>query len=121
MQMRLIDLNDTTVSEVHEHICDTAVEIANRMVDDPEFPRKWRGTVFMNGAPYNDGKLVLEITDEFQGAPEKVKKRWRQIAVQAVQSAIVQHQELFAGLILGEAKQGRNYFHNWPQAPAQLF
>jgi hypothetical protein len=67
----------------------------------------------MNGSPYNEGRLVLEITEEYQGAPERVKERWREIAVQAIQEAIIHHQELFAGLILGEAKQGRNYFNQW--------
>jgi hypothetical protein len=121
MQMKLMMLSDTTVSEVHERICDTAVEIANEKTLDPSFPKKWRGPVFMNGSPYNEGRLVLEITEEYQGAPERVKKRWREIAVQAIQEAIVQHQKLFAGLILGEAKRGRNYFNQWEQAPTQLF
>lgn len=122
MQMRMIDTNATTVAEIHELICDTAVELATGYVEnDGAIPRKWKGPVFRNGAPYNDGRLVLEIVEEYQGAAEPVKKRYRQAALRGTQAAIMQHQDLFGGMILGEMKAGRNYFNYWAQAPSQLF
>lgn len=120
-QMRMIIPTDTTVEEIHEHILDTAVEIANGLTFDRRIPRKWQGPVFMNGAPYNDGRLVLEIVEEYQFAPGNIKAFYRQVALQAIQRAIIQHQTLFTGLILGEAKAGRNYFERWEQAPSVLF
>lgn len=122
MQMRLIDTRDTTVPEIHEHICDRAVELAHEYIlNDGAIPRKWRGPALMNGAPYNDGSLCLEIVEEFQGAPDPVKKRYRQAAVRGIQNAIMENADVFAGLILGEAKAGRSYFDRWPQVPTQLF
>jgi hypothetical protein len=122
MQMRFIDINDATVSEVHEFICDTAVEVANgKASQDTRLPKKWRGPVFMNSSPYNQGALVLEIVEEYQLAPPQARKIYQEIAKQSVQEALVRHKKLFVGLILGSAKSGRNYFDQWSQAPSQLF
>jgi hypothetical protein len=121
-QMSFIDVNSTTVAEVHEMIMDLAMEIANAAIaNDDRIARKYRGPALMNATGYNDGKLVLEITDEYQTAPDKVKSIYREHALQAVQRAIVHSKEAFAGLILGEAKVGRNYFNTWSQAPTRLF
>lgn len=122
MQMKFIDIANTTVEEIHEHICDTAVEIANaRASADTRLARKWRGGPFMNGSPYNNGALVLEIVEEYRSAPEKVQRIYADIAVSAIHSAIVHHQDLWIGLLLGEAKNSRNYFDRWQQAPTRLF
>lgn len=121
-QMRLFDPADTTAGEVHELMCDTAVEFATEYVfDDPAIPGKWKGPVFRNGAPYNDGRLVLEIVEEYQGAPDKVKYRYRLAAIRAIKNAIMNHQDLFVGLIVGEARAGRNYFDGWEYEPSTIF
>ena len=122
MQMRFIDPLSTTVEEIHEFICDTAVELANgQIAADTRIPKKFKGSVFQNGAPYNEGRLTLDISEEFWSATDRVKDIYREIAVRAIQSAILQHNNLFVGLILGEAKAGRNYFNSWEQAPTVLF
>ncbi len=122
MQMKLTILTDTSVAEIHETICDTAVEIANTAIgQDMSLAKKWRGGALMNGAPYNEGRLVLSIVEEYQSAPEKVKYKYRLHGNQGLQRAILQHKDLFVGLILGEARQGRNYFDRWPQTPITLF
>lgn len=122
MQMRMIDPLSTTVEEIHEHICDTAVELAIGYVEaDRSIPLKWRGPVFRNGAPYNDGRLVLDIEQEYQSAPANIKARYHKAAVRGVQAALVQHQDWVGGMILGEMKAGRNYFDRWGHAPSQLF
>ena len=116
------DATNTTVEEIHDIICDTAVDIAHDVVDqDTRIPRKWKGPVFRNGAPYNDGRLVLEITEEYQSAPDKIKGYYRQAANLALRRSINYHQELFVGTIFGEARAGRNYFDRWTQAPTTLF
>lgn len=116
------DPTDTTVEEVHELIGDTAVRIANDLISGNErLPAKWRGPALRNGSPYNQGRLVLEITEEYQGATEKTKRVYRQAAQRAIQTAIVQNQEIFVGMIFGEARAGRNYFERWQQTPARLF
>ena len=122
MQMRLTDLSSTSVAEIHEIICDTAVEIANLAVSqETRIPKKWRGPALKNGSPYSEGRLVCVIAEEYQLAPDKVKIHYRRIAVESIHKAMIQHGDLVAGMILGEARQGRNYFKQWPQAPTQLF
>lgn len=122
MQMRMIDPASTTVAEIHEVICDTAVRLATGYVEnDSAIPRKWKGPVFRNGSPYNDGRLVLEIVEEYQGSSDQIKERYRKAAVRAIQNALMLHQDFVGGLIIGEMKAGRNYFNYWAQAPSQLF
>lgn len=120
--MSEFDPTNTTVEEIHEIICADAVRIANDLVSQsPRVARKWKGPVFRNGSPYNDGRLVLEITEEYRGAPENVQRVYRTEGMQAVRMAVVQNQELFVGTIFGEARAGRNYFDNWQQAPTRIF
>lgn len=112
----------TTVEEVHEILCDSAVRIANDLAtNDMRIPKRYRGPVFRNGSPYNQGRLVLEITEEYYTASARTKKIYRALAQQAIRAAIFKNKELFAGLILGEARAGRNYFDRWDQAPTVLF
>jgi hypothetical protein len=114
---------DTTVEEIHEMICDSAATVANYLIaNDMSLPKKWRGgPVIRNSSPYNEGRLVLEITEEYSGASEKVKKIYRKHAHDALKGSIVHHGEVFAGMIFAEARAGRNYFDNWQQAPTTLF
>lgn len=119
---REFDPTNTSVEEVHEILCDKAVEIANDLIaQDRRVPRRYKGPVFRNGAPYNDGRLVLEITEEYQGVPEKVKAIYREHGHKGVRSSITQHGELFVGMVFGEARAGRNYFNIWQQSPTTLF
>lgn len=116
------DLTSTSVEEIHDIISDTAVDIAHDIVEqDTNIPRKFKGHVFRNGSPYNDGGLCLEITEEFRGATDKVKARYQHAAMLAIRRSVVYHQDLFVGMIFGEARAGRNYFQRWQQAPTQLF
>lgn len=121
-QMTFIDANATNVAEVHEMIMDLAVEIANAAITaDTTIPRKFRGPALMNGSPYHEGQLVLLVTEEYQGAGDRVKRKYHRHGVTAVKRAIMHNRNAFAGLILGEAKAGRNYFDRWPQNPTRLF
>lgn len=116
------DPTNTSVEEVHEIICENAVTLANNLIEsDPRIAKRYKGPVFRNGAPYNGGKLVLEITEEYHGVPDRIKKFYREVGAQGVRMSIMQNQELFVGLIFGEARAGRNYFDNWQQAPTTLF
>lgn len=122
MTVKDFDPTNTSVEEIHEIICEDAVRIANDLVDrNARVAKKWKGPVFRNGSPYNDGRLVLEITEEYQSAPENVKRQYRLEGAQAVRVAIKKNEEIFVGMIFGEARAGRNYFLHWRQAPDRLF
>jgi hypothetical protein len=116
------DPKNTKVEEVHEKICEDASWIANELIDyDTRIGRKWKGYVIRNDSPYNDGKLSLAISAEFYSAPDRVKGYYREHSIAAIRKSILQNKDLFAGMILGEARAGRNYFNRWSQAPTTLF
>lgn len=117
------DPTNTTVEEIHDRICEAAAETANyQIANDPRLPSKWRGgQVIRNASPYNEGRLTLDITEEYQMAPDRIKSTYRAYASNALRAAIVGNQELFVGMIFGEARAGRNYFERWQQAPSTLF
>lgn len=115
------DPHSTSVDEVHTIICDTAVRHAHDLLTMANIPPKWKGPVFRNNVPYGGGNLSLVISEEYQGAPERIKKVYRRIAMESIRWAIAQHQDIFGGMIFGEARAGRNYFTRWEQAPLTLF
>lgn len=116
------DSTNTSAEEIHDIISDTAVDIAHDIVEqDTRIPRKFKGHVFRNGSPYNDGGLCLEITEEYQSATAKVRVYYHQAALLALRRSIKYHQDLFVGMIFGEARAGRNYFDRWSQSPTKLF
>lgn len=116
------DPTNTSVEEIHERICENASWKANELIaTDTRIANKWKGYVIRNDSPYNDGRLSLAISDEYRSAPEKVKNLYRLHANTALRQSIMTNQELFVGMIFGEARAGRNYFERWKQAPSQLF
>jgi hypothetical protein len=118
-------VTSTTVEEVHEILCDDAVRIGNLLVEnEPRLGREWKGghPVFRNGSPYNEGRLVIEITDEYKTAGPRVRDIFRELGHTAIRRAIQRNGELFVGMILGEARAGRNYFdRHGEQVPTTLF
>lgn len=113
---------NTSVAEIHYLISEDAAWIANQLIyEDRYIPKKWKGYVFMNASPYSQDGLTIEVAGGYQGAPARVKSRYQKHGKLAIQQAIVKNKNEFVGLILGEAKAGRNYFMRWDQAPTQLF
>jgi hypothetical protein len=122
LTVKEFDPTATTVEEIHERICEDASWLANELIaEDKRIPRKWQGYVIRNDSPYNHGRLSLAISDEYRDADPKIKKLYREHATEGLRKAIVKNQELFVGMIFGEAREGRNYFKRWQQAPTQLF
>lgn len=122
MTAKEFDPTSTTVKEIHERICEDASWLSNDLIaSDKRIANKWKGYVIRNDSPYNEGRLSLAISDEYHGAPDRVKTLYREHAVQGLRRAIHQNQELFVGMIFGEARAGRNYFNHWVQTPVTLF
>lgn len=121
--MAEFDPTNTSVEEIHDKLCEGAATVANYLIaNDQSIPSKWRGgEVVRNGSPYNEGKLVLEITEEYGSASERIKTKYRVHIREALKGAIVQQGELFVGMIFGEARAGRNYFERWQQTPTTIF
>lgn len=97
------------ISEAYTEILQTAAHIANDAL--VKRGSKVTGKVF---APWPDGARLalhvsplLEITDEH-----------REIARDAIAKAIVQHGELFVGVLLGGARQGVSIFNEQFRPPA---
>lgn len=122
-----------TVEEVHQTILETAASIANRALIEQNDPsrqsylpgerfnvdaRRERGGLtsgqIFRADPVQStrGGLCLSL-DELttKGKTKQEVLELHAIGIAAIHEAITRwHPDLFAGLILGEAKEGRNYF-----------
>lgn len=66
------------------------------------------------------GGLCLSIDEGVaQSLDPEERERVREIGKKAIKQALVKNQSAFVGLILGEARQGRNYFDRF-DSPDQL-
>jgi UDP-N-acetyl-D-mannosaminuronate dehydrogenase len=112
------------VEEVHHIILIDAAEIANRMAAQEQGIEK-AGIVptedrmsFVSGEIFRPdpgrsrkGGLCLSIDPfVFDAYPEPMQTRLREIGREAMKEALVKNQFQLVGLMLGEARQGRNYF-----------
>lgn len=109
-----------TIEEVHDKIMVTALANANRAwnshVDIPKELQATQTDVFQQGAP-NLHKFSFQIEEGIVNHPSYRRNKARldqitaSIAKTAVQTAIQEsHCYDFAGLIVGAAREGKNYF-----------
>jgi hypothetical protein len=108
----------TTVPAVHDVIVQHAADLANRKLrslDSPPYPLvpgsdPFRPVTAMEG----HGKLSLMVDADTQRLTPEQRERFDKvtnvIAVEAIQQALLDKQDLFVGLIVGSARAGRNYF-----------
>ena len=130
----------TSVELVHLAILKDAAEIANAdyaatdwEVKLPTYqtgrfkapPHRREGYVFgqlfrADPVQSTKGGLTLSIDPFiFQQLDSEQQQRLREIGKEAIRKSLVKNKRLFVGLILGEARQGRNYFDRF-DPPAQL-
>lgn len=114
-----VDPSAITVNEIHRIISDVAASIANQDVrKDPRFT--------FTGASYQSKQveegmegLCIEWDPsqahlEFEpGDRDQVQQVMSEIGHDAIIAAVHANQELFVGVMLGEARQGRDYFKNF--------
>ena len=108
-----------TVSDFHQTIAHDAADLANQHPDKhPQFN--------FTATPTNSDKTergVDGISMEWDREGglrnfdpverQEITARMEQIARDAVRQSLIDNQDLFVGVILGEARQGRNYFDNF--------
>jgi hypothetical protein len=125
---------ETTVEFVHLAILKDAAKIANEEYFaefDPARPTSYRpgrfrappgerqglvfGDIYRPDPVQSDkGGLALSIDPHvFSALDQEQQLRARTIARAALKRAIVENKTAFIGLILGEARQGRNYFERY--------
>lgn len=123
-------MEPTTVETAHDKILKTAANVANRMLREAQDiqaasyaeerfnPQVKRGRI-MEGEIFRadpslseKGGLCLSLDElTVRASTEAELADLHRIGVAAVKEAIANwHSELFVGLIVGEAKQDRNYF-----------
>lgn len=100
-----------SVEAAHKEILVRAAQIAN---EDPRLP--FQGSPFREAEIKSnkgglcldyDEALVILSPEEDREAIQEVMKR---IGTDAILQALAEKKDLFVGLILGEARKGRNYF-----------
>ena len=132
------------VNEVHHHILFTAADIANRRFKELDFisPSSNQTNLFetidkelaKRGTMLTDiyradpiqsekGGLCLSIDPKvYETIPTELRDDVHRIGREAIKQALIENQKQFVGLILGEARQGRNYFDRFdPPDQGRLF
>ncbi|WP_028058424.1 hypothetical protein [Candidatus Solirubrobacter pratensis] len=107
----------TTIAEVHAVISRHAAEIANR---DPRLlglvehaSNVWREASVKSEVVPGRGLCVEYDAALLYGNNRKWRQAMRQIGHDAMRQAVVEKDYLLVGLIVGEARNGRNYFSNY--------
>lgn len=137
-----MDPGYTSVEYVHLAILKDAADIANidyaaeGDVTQPQWrpgrfrlpPNEREGFVFgelyrADPAQSIKGGLTLSVDPHiFAQLDPQQQARVREIGKEAIRKSLVKNQKLFVGLILGEARRGRNYFDRFnPSAQLRLF
>jgi hypothetical protein len=118
----------TTIEEVHDKIMATALATANtvwqRREDIPKELKVAQTNVFQQGGP-NTKSFSFQVEPGILNHPvyrrdkARLDQVTRSIAQQAIQTAITQsHRFDFAGLIVGAAREGKNYFDVFDDNPS---
>lgn len=124
MMSRLIDKVDT-FDQIHMGILQDAALIAN---DDLRIPIELRGSghIFREANNQSEkGGLCLEIEASviayINTLPEKNEYTTilHEIARNAIMEAIASNKEAFAGLIIADARNGKNYFERFGKGVPQ--
>jgi hypothetical protein len=95
------------VEDVHYELSRRAADIANRnLAVDPRIPPQFINIFIPDGhrrigLTFAEGMTLLD--DSTLGAVQEIGRR-------AVKQALAENPDLFVGVILGEARKGRNYF-----------
>lgn len=107
------------VSDFHQTITHDAVEIANAHPDrHPQFYFTPASTAAEKTIRGVDG-IAMEWDREGglrnfeESERQEITARMERIAQQAVQQSLQDNADLFVGVILGEARKGRNYFDHF--------
>jgi hypothetical protein len=100
------------VEDVHREILRDAAAIANqKLTTDVNFSTTLMGEVFRpDPIRSNKGGLCLSLEEQVRSLDPEQIQVLHQIGAQAIRQALLRNKEKFVGLILGDARQGRNYF-----------
>lgn len=111
-----LDPGSTSVNEVHRIISAAAADLANQDArKDPRFSfvasaeqsEKVQEGYYGLSIEWDPGRIHLTFS---QADRERVQQVMEEVGRDAIHAAIHANQELFVGVILGEARQGRDYF-----------
>jgi hypothetical protein len=118
------NLGQTSVEGVHEQIGLYAAQLANDAV--PRYPAlakyapSGRATIFEYVTERIGGGLGLTLVSGYEQLPPADLNVLRKIGVAAIHKALIDRKDLFVGLVIGEARQGRNYFDRYDPANRQV-
>jgi hypothetical protein len=104
-----------------------AADIANQQIPHEDLrlrngqPARLHGEVFRaDPVRSTKGGLCLSVDTVTANSLSKASiKRLHELGVQSMRKALVQNKEQFVGVLVGEARQGRNYFDRFVQAGQQ--
>jgi hypothetical protein len=96
-----------SIREIHNEISDHAANVANAMmVQHPVVPNQFLGV--FSGA--KDGSLSVVFDESMLRLDQEVVDALHEIGMNAIKQALIDRPDLFVGAVLGEARNGLNYF-----------
>lgn len=113
--------SETSVDEIHEIICQSAAALASkRAEDDPRVQEAFPG---LSGQIFHEatrrshsGGLAIAFQEGLELGPPEGVARLRQIAADAIRESLIRNQDLFVGLIVGQARHGTDYFRRFGES-----
>lgn len=98
------DPTSTTVDEVHEILNQAAAAVANQEISKSNLP--------IEGSPFHSSPTGLGIvsTVDLGGFDANTQEQIHGIVRQAFKQVLQEKAQLLAGIVLAEARNGRNYF-----------
>lgn len=108
-----------SVEEVHMLLLHEAADWANREYQVRDQTGEAPGEIFApNPLASEKGGLCLTLDPAFVATRTPVQlEDLHELGSEAIQRALADHRDIFVGLIVGEARQGRNYFDRFNSDP----
>jgi hypothetical protein len=99
------------IEDVHRAILRDAAMIANQKLITIDLGRTFAGELFRADPIRSDkGGLCLSLEEQVRSLDPEQIQTLHQIGAQAIHQALLRNKDKFIGLVLGDARQGRNYF-----------
>lgn len=111
-----------TIDQIHKEISEAAAKIANEDQRIGQVDPTLEGSVFREASGRSTrGGLAIELMPGLEMIlNEQQLETLHQIGKEAMHSAIMQNEDLFVGAILGELREGRNYFNRFVDYNSQM-
>lgn len=109
-----------TIEGIHRTISARAARLANRLAVERGLVEAGASPFFESTHRVNGRSISLAYDEVFLvGRDAAWVKAMNDVGVEAARAAVVTHSDLVGGLIVGTARQGRNYFKEFGRVESE--